>query len=322
LSNDGGYADGIADRDQGEPMKAPCRHAAAAIFSLMMPALIVSAFGTNAFAEHPNLEDVLRAWESRQESFKSVRIAWTENRTDPKGALDESRRRKGQPAARPVPPEDTTLRSKCTLLVAGNRSYYSFFGPVWQPDLGVLITRKHKSTFDGETLTSFIGYGDAQVLTDRKSRNRDVALVENRALAWYFWPLRSKWGGLARDDLALSERTEELDDAVLAVLEERHASGPGRGSWWKYWIEPGEGFLVRRARAYNPTGAVDWQIDYEADEAGIRFPSRWKVLTLRNGKQSGSRVCIVSEIAVNPPVADDDFRIELPEDKTLSKDAE
>ena len=65
-------------------MKARFRHAAATITSQVMLGLIVSAFGSDAFADPPKLEDVLQAWEARQESFKSVRIAWTEDRTDPK----------------------------------------------------------------------------------------------------------------------------------------------------------------------------------------------------------------------------------------------
>jgi hypothetical protein len=282
----------------------------------MMLALIVSACGIDAFADQPKLGDVLKAWESRQESFKSVRVAWTEERTDRKGSMRGA-----------APPEDSTLRSKCTLLVSGDRTCYSFFGKVWArwPDRAEVVTRKYKSTFDGETFTSLrapIGAEQGpQVVTDRRP-NRDVKSLEMRSLAWYFWPLRPTCGGLARDDLALSERTEELEGEVLAVLEERSTSRPGRGNWWEFWIEPSEGFLIRRARAHNPVGVYcQFDIDYKADADGVRHPCGWKMLDFDDGKMVRSRVCDMSEIVVNPPVTDADFKIESPKGET-SEDAE
>jgi hypothetical protein len=74
-------------------------------------------------------EDVLRQrvltmWRNRQDAIKSLRLSWTEQRTDTKGAFY----RRIDDAYVALPLEDTTYKGDCSLLVQGRSSFYEYRG--------------------------------------------------------------------------------------------------------------------------------------------------------------------------------------------------
>ena len=271
----------------------------------------------------PAKSEVIKAWQKRQDMIKTIRFAWTEQQTHPKGWLPNPRYPEREWLNIPGLLIDRSYTVSKTLAVDGNKMRYTFeidrkeeadgkdvISP--QGDNNGLGVRRHYSyisLFDGQEgkirITSLAS--STPPATIQVPSNVDAQNLDTRAILMTFRPLDPVMGDLLIDRAVTAETRDFYKGRSIFQLPERHDP-----SGWKTVprIDPERDFLVCRIVVeFEQKWMVDMDIDYVEDTRWGWIPSGWRVTEITaDGSRRVVVVAKVSSYAINQPIGIEEFR--------------
>src|SRR5262249_49046142 len=105
----------------------------------------------------PQIEDILKVWESRQGRLKSLRAEWTEEVTTAKGSV--SKQVPFVAKGETLPPEDFIFQSPVKLRIADGKIFYQRLHHQWESSKNAYFDIDIVQAFDGETDRHLTGKG-------------------------------------------------------------------------------------------------------------------------------------------------------------------
>jgi hypothetical protein len=102
----------------------------------------------------PSIDEIKKAWATRQGKVKSARVEWTSKKTIPKGLMDPIVRAEGGKGTHP--PRDIIVEGEGELQFDERRYQFSLKSPVWSVKHLEVKPFEHVFAFDGDRHVSFI----------------------------------------------------------------------------------------------------------------------------------------------------------------------
>jgi hypothetical protein len=272
----------------------------------------------------PSRDEVLRAWQARQDKFKTLKFVWTEQQTRAVGWLPNARFPERDRLAIPALLVERTYSVSKSLTVDGNKMRYSFeLDRKEEPDgirvkpsgnaradgLGVRRNYSYVSVFDGQTgktsITSLIESPPPAVRPG--TTNVDAQNLDTRAILMLVRPLDPVMGHLLVDRAVTNEARIFYKGRSTFMFEERHDP-----SGWKtlLWVEPERDFLVSRYDVlFEQKLIAQIDIDYVQDAQWGWIPNKWQVTEmLADASRRVVAEATVSSYTINQPIAAGEFQ--------------
>lgn len=271
----------------------------------------------------PAKDEIIKAWQKRQDAIRTFRFAWTEQQTHPKGWLPNPRYPQREWSNIPGLLKDRRYTVSKTLAVDGSKMRYSFEFDRKEEADGVRITSptgdnnglgeaKHYSyisVFDGRMgsirLTSLTDSPPPAI--GQTTMNIDAQSLDNRAIMMAFRPLDSVLGHLLIDRAVTNQmRTFYKGKSTFLLEEQRDPSG------WKtiLRIEPERNFLVSQILvAFEQKLMAQIDIDYVEDKQWNWIPSSWQVSQMLNdGSTRLLSEAKITSYGINQPISAEEFK--------------
>jgi hypothetical protein len=265
------------------------------------------------------MDDVRRAWTSRQERIRSARVAWVEDwfiAAHARPRLDTS----AKPGKKPelLPDRDLTFRSSGAMSLSGKMLRYVYEGEYWHDSLGELLQRTYVTTFDGETSQSSSVHTPPRPndlppygTIGAEARHRERGTHHLMPTLMAFRPCDPDTGGVNITQWVLSERTGVIGDTACVIM----VPSVVRGDHKNYWLDPQREFLVLRIVRRDVGGATisTHDISYLRDRAHGWLPSGWKWVYEGGYKRVREQIIAkVTKCEINIDIPRSEFQIEFP----------
>jgi hypothetical protein len=263
--------------------------------------------GTNCIWAQATLGELRDAWKRRQDSVKSLIIAWDSERTQMQGSLsaqwpERMARRWGRGD---FPPQDTTIPQKFLLIVDGERSRFHVEMAGW--NLSTFEFGRIDSTwiFDGERCVDLTEFPDRdppsprEVFIRRADDQLTFQMAEVDPVGWFFWGLSAARGALDGDTLRLTDEHVIIDGHDCLQLH-----GDENGIGYIYWVDPASDFVVRRVESSNPNSKMrtTCNVRYREQPPGHWQPEGWTWETTYLGALLRREKTTVTRLVVNPRI--------------------
>lgn len=271
----------------------------------------------------PSKDEILRAWQKRQEAVKTFRFAWTEQQTHPKGWIPNPRYPQREWSDIPKLFTDRNYTVSKTLAVDGNKMRYSFeLDRKEEPDSIIVGSPKgdnkglgegkhysYTSIFDGQagiirlaSLTNSPPPVISQTVTNVDAQNLDT-----RAILMTFRPLDPVMGHLLIDRAVTNQMRSFYNGKSTFLLEERRDP-----SGWKtiLRLEPERGFIVNQFIVpFEQKLILQMNIDYVEDPKWGSIPGGWQVSQmLDDGSTRLISEAKVTSYSINQPISAEEFK--------------
>lgn len=290
---------------------------------------IVPVMTASAETEDVLRQRVLAMWQNRQDSIKSLRVIWAQERTDTKGGI--YRRIDNDYVA--LPREDTTYHGDCRMLIQEGSSFYEYKGLTLHLGSGQYLPTHMIFAFDGvdskslnkvETPGGTIPSGAVYA----EPGNFITRGYDCLPLLWYCRPLDAGMGGLSLDEVILRPRSTSLNGRpaikIDVVPRRRPTVGATSGTfYWTLWIDPQlDGNVIRAERQDNNNGRVQFEVAYQLDPAGAVKPQHWRFT-----RQKGVNVIrdiqgLIETCELNVDIPIDAFELKFPVGAIVSDNRE
>lgn len=272
-----------------------------------------SSQGVSNAARSPpvTIDQIVQAWRTRQQRARSFRFEWIETRTDMKGGAMGP-----EPNAPLNPTKDTTFESKCLLVVDGRKSNYTYDGYIWGPEVDELLIRKYTCVYDGTESKDFLAaasdkYHPQGILFGAKP-NFQLPTPPLRPPVWFYRSLDVELGGFDQARLTVTGDTGSIAGQDCNIVVQR-SGGAGNAYETKLWLDPSQGFAVRRAVTMYAGRVTTSRLDISyGAKAGEWVPVRWVYVRTPNGEVRNQLDCRVTEFALNPEIPATTFEIDYP----------
>jgi hypothetical protein len=238
----------------------------------------------------PTIEDVKKAWKTRQDAHKSFRVEWVETVTVKAGAY-------GKPDG-PHPPEDKTFRAAGSFAADGDKAaateerlIYGTTEKTWQPYM-------RASRFDGRTFMVLApldrpGWGHARIESGTPVLGLGLIPSTSDPIQDLYRPLGGgAFPALEFEKFKLADGRETIRKTECIEVTLKEPKPPAGHS---LWCDPERGFLPIRAKRRGSGGDgydVDWT--YRKNEAGRWVPSGWEFR--RVGRDGATATAVKAEV--------------------------
>jgi hypothetical protein len=268
------------------------------------------------------LQQIIAAWEARQQEVRTVHFAWRTERTDRKGSISEFMKRLGSKAdeSAPMPAADTTYTSDDEVWFDGRRVRWESYGP--EPIIGTdnqgtrFVSMKKVSVFDGEQSLQYqLSDNDELPKQGYKLKGRPLPIqtaLNAKPVFAFVRPFDRSFGYIDKTALRVSHLQETPAGGSQVVLE-RQARNARRE---RYWVDPKVAHGIVRYAIESPPGKVEHQLDvsYRPDPAHGWLPEKWTVTSFsKGGAVAFVQSCQTTTLVLNEPIADRTFQVEFPD---------
>lgn len=261
------------------------------------------------------VNQVTSMWKTRQAKFHTVKYAWTERDTLPKGSIQ-----KPNAPLRPgfegltIPPEDITYDVPYQLALDGDKMRYSYEGKAWSVEKKSLLPDPYISVFDGSVSKIFHPSGYTQwpvgIIRPEK-RNVDSRNYHVKSLLLAFRPLPTTTGSFSPSDFTISKERALLQNKECIVLQQPLRAGVTSQT---LWLDPSRNLVVLRYME-SRSGKVGLKLDiqYTNDPDSGWIPASWECLASNpNGSLQEAFAATVTTYKINGPISPDEFQIDFP----------
>ncbi|HYV39049.1 MAG TPA: hypothetical protein VE988_25410 [Gemmataceae bacterium] len=283
-----------------------------ASFAVVTLVFLASSRADDKAQNNPTIEEIKRAWRTREEAVKSFSAAWKVTHTYAKGSLltpDMSETINPQKLLAPT--EDMTFDARFDFKVAPKeqqKTRYQFHWQTFDPltsKLNPLITIE---VFDGKTNTILDNPESPQPISSVKPGGYSLSekRLETRPLILAFRP-----SAMPLDDM--NPNTLEIIDEKAAFGNARCVVLKSKGSKWAFWVDPLQGNSVVRCFSQSKDGTPRVIIDIDwIEKSGVWIPKAWHIsqFWLDGGLRYYTTTQEV-DIALNPDFGVDDFELKF-----------
>jgi hypothetical protein len=258
-------------------------------------------------------QQVVAAWQARQQAVQQLKIKWQETWKVPAGALKHPRAPKGVI----LPAKDETWEAFYTLIVDGvkikrisNTMEISENYEIKQQEVVRVFDGEMNKTFRPAQIQAYPkGY------ISPEKYPLDMEGAEWRCVLLVFWPLRYPPLSRYREAEVLSAQVlgekVELRGQRCVLLRVATKAPEVR----ELWLDRERNYLPLREISYindRPYLQIDW-LTYR-QEQGLWVPWSWQCQSLRQGqKVLSTDTCQALEVEVNRPIPAEEFILEFPE---------
>ncbi|MBX3436605.1 MAG: hypothetical protein KF861_03875 [Planctomycetaceae bacterium] len=255
------------------------------------------------------LDDVLAAWQQREDEARTVQVEWMELQVTPIAGVQMP---DAESQARLEAQGDMVKRSRNVMLLDGRRVRLTE-----DPSGESVDQNRQLIVFDGILgkgliYRTVLDYPEGAI-SENQAPNRNLAkyiplLVAFRLQDEHMRPFDAS-------EYVLTDERVEIDDRACRVVEAREAPGPrGTGQVRKLYIDPGQDFVIRRMERVRD-GVVRSRVDFSwaGDPSFGSLPTGWRLVSVKpDGSISSSIEGDVVDCQLDPPVSDADFQLEFP----------
>jgi hypothetical protein len=251
-------------------MKGLLRIAAVLSTSLVFPSALHAA--------EPTMEDILKAWKSRQDRARSLRFELKREVTIPKGSYTAKLAMLNRKGKAPFePPTDMTATGTATIRIMNDFQRIDTEKPCWDPYDNIVQIRRSVETSDGKTRNS--------ISPSMKSGERHTASVisvgKNVQSANFvgFYPIFNSYRAFHNGSAAFFEQFEivpgrvQIKNRNTVAIELVNRQSKTRET---LHLDPDREYIVLRRIIYE-NEVPSWQldVDYIADKTAGQVPQRW-----------------------------------------------
>jgi hypothetical protein len=278
-----------------------------------LAALLVLS-GEGVANDPPLIAQVRAAWKERQDKVRTAKFEWTQTVFTVKGGDFEGGIRSDGKYSPPLPPEDHSYTSHCTLTIDGNKVAYKFLRRFWSADQRKYNDIPTEYKFDGKKQLSLNHPGStpwAQALIRAEPRGAELPYDTRPVLR----TLRGTNPHFRPDDL-----DEYLPTGATIPVDggrgsELHSKGSPTRSEQRLWIDPGRGFVAPRylsGPATQPVIRID--VKYRPDPNAGWVPTGWTIVMARmtDGRVICTWTAKVTVCTLNEPIDPEAFAFTLP----------
>ena len=270
----------------------------------------------------PTIEAISKAWHNREDRSQTVRAAWTESVTLPKGSVSDMYATLGRMAIPRlkemgigpgdiIPPTDTTFDIAASLILDGNKVRLTREDRHWSPKSRSFVTEPETLVFDGKVGTAFsptgVSYAPYPQATIQKRHpvGNSVNLI---SLVMTFRPFSSQMRQFDIDSFVVSG-SRRITGRQYVELQRRVGAREET-----LWLDPAQGFSVRRyLDLQNGFVRTKVEVSYRADTICDWIPEAWSIISQdAKGKLQRSTQAKLQSCELGMPVGSDAFEIELP----------
>jgi hypothetical protein len=266
--------------------------------------------------EKPDLQTIIDAWKAREQKVESFDFRWWSKRhesrdanlpgANPIGTLKD-KFVPGNPIAKP---ENDSIWRYRFVVDAGSRYLYEEFGHDWIPEKGEFVPSHSVELFDGKLLKYFYGKGRFDHPHVTIEENPKGPLVGRSTWAdpikMVFRPFSLASRTFDPKNLVLTNETEMIDNNRVLVLGDENRT---------VWVDPAKDYLP--VRWASTAGDYRAEVTYQRDEVVGWVPHSWTIKRLRD-----SETATVTQFAINKPIADSTFALDLRDGALLQNNSE
>ena len=183
---------------------------------------------------------------------------------------------------------------------AGGRFLVEEFGHEWIPEKREFVLKHTVDLFDGKSSKSFYDQGRFDHLYVTVSENpKDPRLAGSiwvDLIKLTFRPFSLAARAFDAKKLVLTDETEMIDNHRVLVMGDENR---------KVWVDPAKDYVP--VRWASTSGDLRAEISYQPDVVVGWVPHSW---TIR--RSNSSETATVTRFAVNKPIADSEFELDLP----------
>jgi hypothetical protein len=273
--------------------------------------ILLAAFSRASPLSADELETTLKAWQARQERFRSLRVEWHSHLL-------------GMPFAMPLVKGGIPGRNKTeeklrrhTLVIDGDKMLYIEEVVGRSTDNREVSEHKEISSFDGTVSKSLWLRGadlrpvQGNIHAEKYCNARSANDI--KPIIWTFRPLDPHAGGRSRDTLVLHSPAQRLDGRECIVVKDKRF--PTRSSL--SYVSASMHFSPVRVTVTSPDGAEVFNahdVSYEEHDANdVLVPVRWVTTSYGDKANVRERVsATVDHFELNPAVDPSEFQIQFP----------
>ena len=294
--------------DSGVDMKSRNTLAKFAVFCtfLGLPAV------ANGQSPALTIEQIQRAWQERQERFKTVHISWQADSLRVAGSYSQNASAKAKNAEKGkiLPPVDHKFTVTNSVFLKGDSYRHDAQGLAsWMTHLERFLQQDRILIFDGSTTkekAKFEGRSYSQAFVQSEGRPKDAQLIDHYPILLSFRPIHKLLRPVVLDEFTLTPGTHPFQGYLCHELTKRI---PGQQYMMRLWVDPKHDFIVRHVQV-EAGGRLwaDLDISYaEVSEVGWTV-SAWAFSTYDDrGKLASSARCRVTEQHYNTELPSDTF---------------
>jgi hypothetical protein len=247
----------------------------------------------------PSVGEIQKAWQKRQDSFKTARFAWKEQRTNPKGSISAAfgslieERNPDVGKGRIMPAEDTTVEFACQLRIGVDRMRFEYQGETWVVETNAYRKESYTSVFGEKAPKDLYPEGNGHATWPlgaiRKDKEyRDAGSAVLRPLILTYRPFVKAMQPVDLERMTLQNQRVLIDEQLCVELVLRNP----RDSSQHLFVDPLRDFVLVR-QVFIEQGRLHQQMDisYQHDPVCGWRPTDWK--TADYGP-SGSLLCFTS----------------------------
>jgi hypothetical protein len=276
-----------------------------------------------------DLDAVVAQWLKREESVRTVKFAWTETKTWPKGSLlNPGLPPFANPEKLTIPAEDMTHQYTSTLSFEVDGLVFSSEMQIYNAVEKRFLFHRYTSASDGQnSVVSSIPQGSYSTgVVAPTPANVDLRTTALWPLLLAFRPLHPKMGLLhdlmnSRDNYVISKKRAAVGESSCVILEESpkllatrqaQARAQPQGMQRSWWLDPRMDHTVVRF-ILTSGNRILTQIDikYKTDPQYKFIPTSWSiVMNNPDGTLLESTTAAVTDAGINGgDVKKEDFKI-------------
>lgn len=272
-------------------------------------------------------EQVLEAWEKRQERVQSLRMEWNESFTQTGASLLISEEQLEDERLKAIKSDHLktfTHDRGYTFSLLKNCVRVHVSGKRWVSRRGEFVDQPYTSVINEDESATHFDKGDSakgaaseQSLGSIGRTFPEQANNHLEPVIMHFRPLVLSLSTLISRELTVLDRVGTVDGRRCVILQ------ASRSPYAKVelWVDPSRDFLIlRMVRTYTGKVASQFDISYDSNEVCGWVPSGWTGVgyNTTRGKLTDRIVSTVTLCQVNPPVDSSEFDYEFPPDTLVN----
>jgi hypothetical protein len=279
--------------------------------------------GTALCAQQPiTRETVIKAWKDRQENVRTVRLAWTERTTIPRGYVSETNKGEsphrlkdlGLEPGEVVPPTDVTFDAASSVSMDGEKVRLYRDDHQWSGAAKAYTSCPVVSVFDGKSGRDFWSKGrGGQFSYPLGNIKGGPALYIDgpylNAVGLAYRPFSFRVFIAKPDSLTLTGRKSVLGGKQCLELE----LAPGGEAVQRLWVDPTRDYaIVRSFLVVRGRVITRMDIRYVNEPKEIRLDGWDSSQFGTDGKLEKAQRVRVTNCEINPPIESSEFDIDFP----------
>lgn len=261
-----------------------------------------------------SMEQIVKAWQQRQDRVRSARFSWLDRQTYTRGVHSEMGKKPGS-QEREIPARDTTINIPHSMSFQGESLRYVYDGPDWSEAKGEYVPGRAISTFNGKVCKAILPKGTPNTYYPTGSIKVEPKHIDAQVPS--LRPLLTAYRGLVPnlrtydlEDMRIGQMTLIDGKSCLEIADIRRGGRMVR----RLWLDTTRDFLLVRA-IHTTLDKVTQRTDIryrEHPEAGW-VPTGWDIVNFNvEGSVQHSFQASVTAVEVNPTIDPEEFDIVFP----------